>query len=92
MRQKSGYITSAVLGGGGVPTARVGNRIRIGPQVGQSGYITRAVLGDPIASKRGANEKRPTNGPKWLHHLCRLGESPMLQSWDKFKSGPQVGT
>ena len=70
---------------------RAGGRIRSGPQVGKSGYLTPAVLGIPTAAERGAESEVAHKWAKWLPHPCRIGEPHRCRAGGKIRSGPQVG-
>ena len=78
-------VKSTVLGG------TVGGRIRSGPQVGQSGYLSLAVSGIPAASERGANSEVAHKWARWLPHPCRIGDPRRFRAGSKIRSGPQVG-
>ena len=82
-----GYITHAVLG---VPDASMlGTKSEVAHNWA-SGYITPAVWGVPYASKRGTKSDVAHKWAGWLHNPSHLG-SPMLQSRDKIRCGPQMG-
>ena len=61
------------------------------PRSGQSGYLTPAVSGIPIASKRGAKSEVAHKWAKWLPHPCRIGDPHRFRAGGKIRSGPQVG-
>ena len=70
---------------------RAGGKIRSGPQEGQIGYLTPAVLGIPAASERGAKSEVAHKGEDWLPRSCRIGDPHCLIAGGKIRSGPQVG-
>ena len=70
---------------------RAGGKIRSGPQEGQIGYLTPAVLGIPAASERGAKSEVAHKGEDWLPRSCRIGDPHCLRAGGKIRSGPQVG-
>ena len=53
------------------------------PINGQGGYVTRAALGIPSASERGAKSEVAHKWARWLHHPCRLGDP------HRFRAGGQ---
>ena len=58
---------------------------------GQGGYITHAAWGIPTASERGAKSEVAHKWARWLHHPCRLGGSPPLQSGGQHQKWPTSG-
>ena len=57
----------------------------------QSGYVTPAVSGIPIAEERGSKSEVAHKWAKWLRHPCRLGDPHRFRAGKKIESGPLVG-
>ena len=70
---------------------RAGGKIRRGPLVGQSGYVTPTVSGIPTATGRGGKSEVALKWAKWLRHPCRVGDPHRFREGGKIRSGPLVG-
>ena len=70
------------------PTLESGGQNQKWPINGQGGYITRAALGIPTATKRGAKSEVARTWAMWLHHPCRLGDSHRFRAGGKIRSRP----
>ena len=73
-----GYITHAVLGG--PQHFRAGDKTTMGPQVGILPTSPLPSSKVPNTSEQGTKSKVAHTWADGLHHPCRLGRSPTLQS------------
>ena len=71
--------------------ARGGGGDQKWPTVGQSGYVTPAVLVVPTASERVGKSEVAHLWAKWLRHPCRLGDPHRCKAGDKIRNGPLMG-
>ena len=86
-----GKVATSPLPSRGSPLLQSGGQNQKWPTYGQSGYITPAVSGIPIASERGGKSEVAHLWAKWLRHPCRLGDPHRFGAGGKIRSGPQVG-
>ena len=63
----------------------------MGPTSGQGGCITRAALGVPTASERGAESEVAHKWARWLHHPCRLGDAHRFTPGGRIRGAAEVG-
>ena len=86
---QGGYITPAASG---YPHRfRAWGKIRSGPQVGKLATSPLPPRGIPNASERGAKSEVAHKWARWLHHPCRLGGLPLLQSGGQNQKWPTSG-
>ena len=83
--------TSPLLSRGSPPLQIGGGGNQKWPSGGQSGYVTPAVSGIPIASDRGAKSEVAHLWAKWLRHPCCLGDPYRFRAGGKIRSGPLAG-
>ena len=69
-----GKVATSPLPSRGSPPLQSGGQNQKWPSSGQSGYVTPAISGIPIASERGAKSEVAHLWAKWLRHSCRLGD------------------
>ena len=86
-----GKVATSPLPYRGSPRLQSGGQNQKWPTSGQSGYLTPAVSGIPIASERGAKSEVAHKWAKWLPHPCRIGDPHRFRAGGKIRSGPQVG-
>ena len=86
-----GKVATSPLPSRGSPPLQSGGQNQKWPTNAQSGYVTPAVSGIPIASERGAKSEVALKWAKWLRHPCRLGDSHRFKAEGEIRSGPQVG-
>ena len=76
---------------GGSPPLKSGGQNQKWPTGGQGGYIAPPTPGIPTASQPGAKSEVAHKWARWLHHPCRLGVSPPLQSEGQNQKWPTSG-
>ena len=86
-----GKVAMSPLPSRGSPSLRSGRQNQKWPTSGQSGYVTPAVSGIPIAAERGSKSEVAHLWAKWLRHPCRLGDPHRFRAGGKIRSGPQLG-
>ena len=88
---KVGKLATSPLPYRGSPPLQSGGQNQKWPTSGQIAYLTPAVSGIPIASKRGAKSEVAHKWANWLPHPCRIGDPHRCRAGGKIRSGPQVG-
>ena len=86
-----GKVATSPLPSRGSPPLQSGGQNQKWPTCGQSGYVTPAVSGMPIASERGAKSEVAHLWAKRLLHPCSLGDPQRFRAGSKIRSGPLVG-
>ena len=86
-----GKVAMSRLPSRGSPPLNSGGQNQMWPTCGQSGYVTPAISGIPIALERGAKSEVAHLWAKWLRHPCRLGDPHRFRAGGKVRSGPLVG-
>ena len=75
----------------GSPPLQSGGQNQKWPTSGQSGCLTPAVSGIPIAAERGAKSEVAHLWARWIRHPCRIGDPHRFRAGGKIRSAPQVG-
>ena len=83
-----GEVATSPMPPRGSPPLQSGGQNQKWPINGNGGYISRAALGIPTASKRGAKSEVAHKWARWLHHPCHLGDSHRFKAVGKIRSGP----
>ena len=86
-----GKVAMSPLPSQGSPPLQSGGGNQKWPTCGQSGYVTLAVSGIPIAVERGGKSEVAHLWAKWLRHPCRLGDPHRFRAGGEIRSGPLVG-
>ena len=86
-----GKVATSPLPYRGAPPLQSGGQNQKWPTSGQSGYLTPAVSGIPIATEREAKSEVAHKWANWLPHPYRIGDPHRFRAGDKIRSGPQVG-
>ena len=86
-----GKVATSPLPSRASPPLQSGGGNQKWPTIWQSGYVTPAVSGIPIAAELGIKTEMAHKWAKWLRHPCRLGDPHRFRAGGKIRSGPQVG-
>ena len=86
-----GKVATSLLPSRASPPLQSGAGNQKWPTIWQSGYVTHAVSGIPIAAELGRKTEVAHKWAKWLRHPCRLGDPHRFTAGGKIRSDPQVG-
>ena len=86
-----GKVATSPLPSWGSPPLQSGGQIQKWPTCGQSGYVTPAVSGIPIASERGAKSEVAHLCARWLHNPHRLGGPHLFREGGGDQNWPNCG-
>ena len=86
-----GKVATSPLPHRGAPPLQSGGQNQKWPTSGQSGYLTPAASGIPMAAERAAKSEVAHKSANWLPHPCRIGDPHRCTAGGKIRSGPQVG-